>query len=162
MDYITFLGLAGIVATFYAIYVEKKATATKGKYTFLCDVNDTMTCSKVLTSEYAKLGRVFFGLGKDHPLNLPNTYYGLLFYVAVCLYNFYPFTLIPYREVLFFFAAVGSIVASFVLAYILAFKLHQVCLVCVMTYVINGLILWQAYWQLMDAISSGLILVECV
>lgn len=145
MELITLFGLFGIVATFYAIYVEKKSIATKGQYTFLCDVNETMTCSRVLTSEYAKLGRFFFNLSKDHPLNLPNTYYGLLFYFAVTLYT--TFTFVPFREYLFFGAAVGSIVASCILAYILAFELHQVCLVCVVTYFINGLIMWQAYKQ---------------
>jgi vitamin-K-epoxide reductase (warfarin-sensitive) len=147
MEFITILGICGIIASLYAVYVEQQAKGKK-KYVALCDINNNMSCSRVLTSEYAKLGRLFFGLKEDHILNVPNTYYGLLFYVGVTLYAFYPFTLIPFREYLLFSASVGSIAASCTLAYILAFILHDVCLVCVTTYILNILILWQAWYGL--------------
>jgi len=140
------LGLCGILASLYAINVEKNATGKK-KYVAFCDVNDSMSCSRVLTSEYANLSRIFFGFDKNSWFNRSNTYYGVLFYLAVMLYPFWPFTLVPFREYLLLGASIGSIAASCTLAYILTFKLHNFCLVCVVTYVINGLILYNAWGE---------------
>ena len=148
MEFITILGLLGIIASLYAVYVEHRAKNTKGgkKYIALCDVNNSMSCSRVLTSEYAKLGRLFFGLKEGSVFNVPNTYYGLLFYIGIALYAQFPFTLIPLRAYLLFAASLGSIVASCTLAYILIFILHDVCLVCVTTYIINLAILYQTWF----------------
>jgi vitamin-K-epoxide reductase (warfarin-sensitive) len=141
---IALLGVLGVLATLYAISVEKNNDA---KQKALCDINEHMSCSRVLKSPYARMVGMIFGLNKNHPLNVPNTYYGLLFYVAIILYSFYPFTLIPFREVMLLFAASGSILASFGLACILYFKLKDFCVVCVTTYVINGLIFWCALYE---------------
>ena len=157
MELITIFGFLGVIATLYAIHVEEEANKSekdakdgngKGlhkKYVAFCDIHDGMSCSRVLTSEYAKMGRVLFGLKPDNPFNLPNTYYGMMFYIGVILYEMYPFTLIPFRETFLFFAAIGSVLSSVILAYILTFKLKDVCLVCMTTYVINALIMWQAW-----------------
>jgi len=149
MDLITLLGISGILASIYAIYVEwsAKGNAKGKKYVALCDINDNMSCSRVLTSDYARLAKMFLGLEDGSPFNWPNTYYGLLFYVAVTLYPMYPFTLIPFREYLFLGASVGSILASCVLAWILYFRLKDLCLVCATTYVINIGILYFAFYE---------------
>ena len=154
MNIISLFGIAGILASLYAIYVEKMANdyshgprIGKKKYVALCDIGEGMSCSRVLTSDYAKLTSFVFRLSKDHPLNLPNTYFGLMFYIAIVLYPMYPFTIIPYREWLLFGASLGSIAASCALAWILYFKLHDFCFVCATTYVINAGILWQAYGE---------------
>jgi len=147
MDIISLLGLLGVGISAYAIYVEKNARKTK-KRTALCDVNDGMSCSLVLTSDYAKLGEVYLGLSKDNPFNVPNTYYGFLFYVAVTIYPLWPFTLIPFREALLFGASILSIGICVLLAWILYFKLRNFCTVCVASWIVNSLILYQAYKQL--------------
>ncbi len=125
-----YLGLAGILVTLYAIYVEK----TPGKA--LCDVGEHMSCTRVLKSPYAKMVGKMLGLGPKHPLNLPNTYFGIMFYLTVCLCAFFHF----YHLLLIL--SIVSMIASFGLAYILYFKLQDFCLVCVTTYVINSFILY--------------------
>lgn len=172
MDFLTILAFIGVVVTGYAIHVEKRANdfikrneqeikekkkkreefikeaMSKGIYASLCDISENASCSLVLTSEYAKLTQLFFKLSKDHPLNLPNTYYGLMFYVAVILYSSWPFTLFPLREYFLFGAALMSMLTSLLLAYIMKFKLHNVCYVCIMTWALNFGILAIAYNQL--------------
>lgn len=141
------LGFLGVLASLYAMYVERQGSTNK-EYVALCDINNSMSCSRVLKSEYAKLGRFMFGLRADHPLNVPNTYFGLVFYIGVMMYSIYPFMFFPFSSHLLFFASVLSIGASCVLAYILAFVLRDVCLVCMTTYVINALILYYSWWEL--------------
>jgi len=150
MDFISLLGLVGIAISVYAIYVEsssRKSPKDK-KFVAYCDMNESASCSLVLTSTYSRLGEVYLGLSKDSIFNWPNTYYGLLFYIAVTIYPVYPFTLIPFREVLFFGASIMSIGICCLLAYILYFKLNNFCAVCVASYIVNTLILYQAYKEL--------------
>jgi vitamin-K-epoxide reductase (warfarin-sensitive) len=146
MDYITLLGCIGVIACAYAINVEMNMKKNK-KYVAFCDVGQSMSCSRVLVSEYSKMGKLLFNLDPDHPLNVPNTYYGFLFYCAVILYNVYPFTLIPCRQYLLLFASIISNMSSVCLAYILYFKLKTACLVCVATYIINAFLLYFAYQE---------------
>lgn len=143
---ITYFGFFGLIVTLYAIYVERKARCSGFKA--MCDFNDRASCSKVLTSPYSRMLGLSLGLNKDHPLNVPNTYFGTLFYIAIIAYPQYPFTLIPFREILFFGATVSSMAFCFVLAYILYFKLNDFCVVCVTTYFINAVLLYCSYSEL--------------
>ena len=140
MDPITLTGIIGFIVTAYAISVERKSRSNP-KYVALCDISNSMSCSRVLTSEYSKLTGRLFGLKADHPLNLPNTYFGLIFYSAVIIY---PYVFIPYRELLFFLATSLSMMMCVYLAYILYFKLNDFCVVCVTTYVINAVLFYYA------------------
>lgn len=148
MDFISVLGLIGVAISLYAIYVESSARKSGKKFVALCDMNESASCSLVLTSAYSRLGEVYLGLPKDSIFNLPNTYYGLLFYIAVTVYPIFPFTLIPFREVLFFGASLLSIGICCLLAWILYFKLKNFCGVCVASYIVNMFILYQAYHEL--------------
>jgi vitamin-K-epoxide reductase (warfarin-sensitive) len=130
------LGLLGLAITLYAIHVERKAASEKAEKAF-CDINDRMSCTRVLTSPYAKMVGKIFKLPADHKLNVPNTYYGVLFYIAIMLYTKFPFTLIPFREVLLMAASSFSLVACCGLAYIMYFKLKDVCIVCMATWAVN-------------------------
>lgn len=133
---IVYGGIVGLLLTLYTIYVERQQSKNKA-YRAACDVSDSMSCSVVLKSPYAKLVGKTFGLKRKHPLNLPNTYYGVLFYIAIMLYSVYPFTLVPFREYLLFGASVSSLSVCVVLAYIMHFKLKNYCLVCIGTYFVN-------------------------
>ena len=133
---ITMLGLLGINVSYYAIKVEHNARLT-GKNNSMCDFNDKASCSRVLTSEYS---RIFF--------NVPNTWFGFLFYLAVCIYPMWPFILIPYREMLFFMASTFSIMFSGYLAFVLYFKLQDVCVVCIASWIINAMIFYHSYYEL--------------
>lgn len=156
MDYIFILGIVGILVTLYAIGVERNA---RRNFTSLCDINDRMSCSRVLTSEYSRMAKYAFNLGDNHPLNVPNTYFGLLFYIAIVCYTCYPFTLIPFREFLLLMASMFSIMFCFYLAYVLKFVLHDVCIVCISTYIINGMLFGCALGEV--GCGSWLVLFGC-
>eukprot|EP01126_Amoeba_proteus_P055586 TRINITY_DN6911_c0_g1_i2.p1 TRINITY_DN6911_c0_g1~~TRINITY_DN6911_c0_g1_i2.p1 ORF type:complete len:121 (-),score=7.68 TRINITY_DN6911_c0_g1_i2:192-554(-) len=107
------LSVLGCVVTLYAIYVEKQARNHPGQFSAMCDLSESVSCSKVLTSKYSHLVAHFFDLDEDNPIHVPNTYVGLLFYIAVFLYPMFPFTLIPGRKVLLFLASSFSAVFQF-------------------------------------------------
>lgn len=132
---ISLLGLAGSLVTLYAVYVEKYAKTKNFKA--ICDMGENASCSLVLTSPYAKLAKMYFKLSPDSPFNQPNTFYGLLFYLAVFLYPIFPFTHIPCREVMLLIASIMAVMMSVFLGYILYYKLKNFCGVCAVTYVIN-------------------------
>ena len=140
------LALAGIIVTLYAIYVERQTN--KIGFKAMCDINDYASCSRVLKSPYAKMTKMIFNLKDDHVLNVPNTYFGLLFYIAVIIYNFVD---VSYQEVLLLVASGISLCACFGLAYILYFKLKDFCVVCVATYFINMGIFYYAYCEYLNA-----------
>eukprot|EP01129_Flabellula_baltica_P008027 TRINITY_DN3160_c0_g1_i1.p1 TRINITY_DN3160_c0_g1~~TRINITY_DN3160_c0_g1_i1.p1 ORF type:complete len:159 (+),score=14.80 TRINITY_DN3160_c0_g1_i1:1-477(+) len=134
------LGLLGILVCLYAIYVEHKASTEYG-FTALCDFDTSMSCSKVLTSKYARMTALFFDLPEGHILNVPNTYFGVVFYVALVLYPVGIFKRVPARKVLLLVASIASVCSSTYLGYILYYVLEDFCIVCVSTYVINALVL---------------------
>jgi vitamin-K-epoxide reductase (warfarin-sensitive) len=136
---LVFLGILGLIVTTYAIYIEKQEKKMKSS---MCDINDKMSCTSVLSSPYAKMMGKIFKLKYSHPLNLPNTYYGMIFYLAITLYSYFPFILIPYREKILLIVSILSIISSCVLAYILYAKLRTVCIICISTYIINSFILY--------------------
>ena len=69
------LAIIGFFVSIYAIIIERKATRNNGMNSY-CDLNDRVSCSKVLTSKYSKMTGVIFRLRESHLLNIPNTYYG--------------------------------------------------------------------------------------
>lgn len=85
-----------------------------------------------------------FQLHKNHKFNIPNTYLGVLFYLSVILYNFFPFNLIPFKEYMLLIGSVLSLMLCIILAYIMYFKLSKYCLVCFITYFVNGYIFYFA------------------
>jgi len=99
-----------------------------------------MSCSRVLTSPWAKMAGLMFNLPPDHPLNVPNTYLGILFYFAIILYPVRALRWIPFRKTLLLTASLLSLGASAYLLYILYFVLHDFCIVCVSTHIANALI----------------------
>merc|ERR1711887_450282 len=77
---LVFLCLLGFAVCIYALNVEFHVEANPD-YKAMCDINDQMSCSKVLTSQYGKgFGLLGYILGDDHPLNLKNPFFGLAFY----------------------------------------------------------------------------------
>lgn len=141
-----YLGLFGIIVTSYAIYIERQ----KKGHRAMCDVSENISCTRVLKSPYARMMGLIFNLKNDHVLNLPNTYFGILFYFAIIIYNF---IYIPYQELLLVTASFLSLCASFGLAYILYYKLQDFCIVCVTTYFINVAIFYYAMDALLKKID---------
>lgn len=127
---IVYLGLLGIIITLYAIWVENH----KNDYKAACDLGENASCSKVLKSPYARMIKMIFKLSNNHIFNVPNTYLGILYYLAVVSYDFVN---IPYKQYLLFIASIIGLCSSFILGFILFFKLHDFCVVCASTYLIN-------------------------
>ncbi len=131
-------GLAGIVLSCYAINVERQAHKQRAA---LCDLNEHISCTRVLTSPYAHFIGHTFGLRKNHWLNIPNTYLGLCWYLLV-LTNVY---LQAVPNDLLLIGATATILFSCYLAYILAVKLKDVCVVCIACYAVNIWIFVELY-----------------
>ncbi len=143
MDTNIYLGLVGIVLTSYAIYVAIKY---KHNGNAMCDINNTISCTRVLRSPDAYLIGKIFKLQKNHILNVPNTYLGMLYYILVTIYNVYPLALFPqmFREICLLIASSLALLTSFYLGYSLK-KSKTVCIVCVFTYAVNFGIFLHAY-----------------
>ncbi len=118
--------LLGVLLSCYALYAEWRAKKNK-KYSAICDIGKSASCTKAFTSRYGKL------------LGLPNAFYGLVFYIAMFLFAFYGLL-----EFVFYGAAVSMIV-TLILAYVLYVKMKNFCLVCNLIYIVNILLLIFSY-----------------
>ncbi|XP_005100682.1 vitamin K epoxide reductase complex subunit 1 [Aplysia californica] len=138
----------GLCISLFALYVEV-IKEKNPDYVALCDVNSYMTCSRVLTSRYAKgFGLVEKIFSNTSIVNQPNTVFGLAFYTfqaSLATRSSVPSAL--GLTVGSAFANVGSIY----LGYILAFVLKDFCIVCVSTYVVNFLLLVASALKLKEA-----------
>lgn len=125
----------GFGLTSYAFYVEMK----KGQdpsYRAACDIGERMSCSRVLTSRWAR----GFGLfDEKSPLNLPDSLYGFIYYCLALLLNQSNRSKNIARLRIFLSILVNC--GSIYLGYILYFVLHDICLVCCGMYVVNFLLM---------------------
>ena len=138
--FVSGLCIVGILICIYAIDIEKSG-AKKTQYKRICDVNESMSCTLVLTSKYGHMAKLLFNLSENSILNKSNAEYGLLFYIGMLLLSLLPSTIIPYHSQLFFLGTLSSVLASLGLAWILYAKLRNFCLICVTMYFINSLLL---------------------
>ncbi len=51
-SYIVYFGTFGVFVTLYSIYVKWKFTKNPKTYKALCDLNENICCTRVLTSKY--------------------------------------------------------------------------------------------------------------
>ena len=71
----------------YAVYVEVSKHADP-EFKALCDFNEKSSCSRVLTSSYGTgMGLISVLLGEDHPLNISNSFYGIILYSLLALFS---------------------------------------------------------------------------
>lgn len=131
------LSSIGIALSLYALYVEV-SKESDGNYQAMCDISPSMSCSKVFTSKYGRgFGIVGELLGHDHILNQPNSIPGILFYLLVIILGeIKNLRAAKVQRILLFF----SNFMSLYLAYLLYFVLHDFCVVCVSTYIVNLLL----------------------
>jgi vitamin-K-epoxide reductase (warfarin-sensitive) len=140
------LSIVGILICLYAIDIEK---SKKPKYARICDINDSMSCTIVLTSKYSHMVQLLFNLHPTHILNYSNAQYGLLFYTIILLLQFIT---IPHHNLIFFIMATSSLIASCGLAWILYNRLHNFCMICVCMYIINTLLTTSAIMRIINTI----------
>merc|ERR1712179_54124 len=100
------------------------------------------SCSKVLTSSYGRGGVIGILLGDSHPLNQPNSVYGIIFYSIMIIMALLNNKIMCSIQ---FYMSLSSVIMSLYLAYILYFILEELCPLCVSTYAVN-LILFITSW----------------
>ncbi|XP_077996441.1 vitamin K epoxide reductase complex subunit 1-like protein 1 [Glandiceps talaboti] len=129
------LCVAGLLLSSYALYVETSKGADSD-YTAMCDISVTISCSKVFTSKYGRgFGLVEPLLGKDSALNIPNSIFGLIFYLLQFILGQFVH---PTSSLVLVLTSVLSNLGSVYLAYILYFVLQDACVVCISTYAVNA------------------------
>ncbi|RNA00352.1 vitamin K epoxide reductase complex subunit 1 1, partial [Brachionus plicatilis] len=85
--YINICSAFGLVIAFYSYYVKIKYLRDPGQYRALCDINNKMSCSKVITSRYGSgfgiVGKLF---GENSSLNVSNSLLGGVFYALQIIF----------------------------------------------------------------------------
>ncbi|XP_041938170.1 vitamin K epoxide reductase complex subunit 1 [Alosa sapidissima] len=129
----------GILLSVYALHVELSKEHDPG-YRALCDLADSISCSKVFTSRWGRgFGLLQFFVPVDSALNQPNSVLGILFYTLQLGLG----QLVSKRAAfLLVITSWVSMAGSVYLAGILVFVLGDFCLVCVSTYVVNFALLY--------------------
>eukprot|EP00731_Ephydatia_muelleri_P022887 Em0015g470a len=99
----------------------------------MCDLSYRASCSKVVTSDYAKgFGIIGPLLGEDSFLNVSNAAYGILLYIALIATGFVPS--LTWASVVM---QLLGLPVNFYLLYVMLVVLGDVCLVCSTLYTIN-------------------------
>uniref|UniRef100_A0A8C2RIC7 vitamin-K-epoxide reductase (warfarin-sensitive) n=1 Tax=Capra hircus TaxID=9925 RepID=A0A8C2RIC7_CAPHI len=91
---------------------------------------------------FGLLGSIF---GKDGVLNQPNSIFGLIFYILQLLLGL---TASAVAALILMTSSIMSVVGSLYLAYILYFVLKEFCIICIITYVLNFILLIINYKRL--------------
>lgn len=116
------LSVVGLCISFYGFSIEQRLKKNPD-YKPMCDISDRASCTKPIKSAMGKL----FGIS--------NTIVGIFFYFVMAL-----FAWIRWYQ-LVFMGAIGACLISLYLAYILFFRIKTFCLICIVTYAINGALL---------------------
>ncbi|KAF6023079.1 VKORC1L1 [Bugula neritina] len=128
----------GILVSCYAYYVETTKEIDTS-YVALCDINPSVSCSKVFTSKWGRgLGLLENIVGRHHVLNQPNSVFGIIYYI-ICIISEMTTSLMAVKLVVA--ASILSFASCLWLAYILFFVLNDVCVVCISMYVVNTTLL---------------------
>lgn len=79
--YILMLSILGFLVAVYSYYV-KWNVKQNASYKAICDLSDSVSCSRVLTSQYGQgfgiIGKIF---GDQSVLNMSNSILGSIFYL---------------------------------------------------------------------------------
>mgnify|MGYP001563519763 CR=1 FL=1 len=121
---ISWLSILGFLLSLYFFYV--KTNQRNKNYKALCDISDTISCSKAAKSNYSSL----FGFS--------NAILGVIFYPFIFALNFF-----NYSNYIFYLATISSLFSLY-LIYI-SFRIKVACPVCITTYIINFLVLYFSY-----------------
>ena len=123
--YLTIAAVAGLFLSMYAYMVEHKAR-TNTNYRPVCDINDKISCTKALGSEYGKI------------LGVSNSFLGFFYYVTIAVLSYYS------KFAWVFYLSLVSVAVSIYLAYILH-RIKTFCIVCVSIYIVNIIITTLSY-----------------
>lgn len=137
-------GVVGLCVSLYAVYVERKHEEDPS-YEAACDVSELMSCSRVLTSEWGHIVSQLGILPKDHPFDLANATFGVLYFSVVALHDFLPLPSYSAKAGVVFVLTLPVVCVSLYLAYILLTVLQDVCLVCISLYAVDASVLYLSY-----------------
>jgi len=101
-----------------------------------------------MASEYGSMLSYNGFVEKGSLLDLPNALIGVFVYALFALYPV--LQAVPFHPQLYVAASSVAVFASVYLAYILAFVLKNVCLVCFGSYIVNILLFWNSLQVLYD------------
>ncbi|XP_035241355.1 vitamin K epoxide reductase complex subunit 1-like protein 1 [Anguilla rostrata] len=137
--------LLGILFSVYAFRVEREK-ARDPSYQPLCDVSNSVSCSKLVTSRWGTgfglLGAIF---GENGAMNQPNSVYGLIFYLFQLLLGL---TVSAMAALTLMATSIVSVMGSLYLSYILYFVLKDVCIIGISTCVLNFILFMLNYKRL--------------
>lgn len=77
---ISFLGAFGFIVSLYAFHIENSLDVP------YCDINEYISCSKALQSDYSHLLSTFHVIPHESLLDLSNSSFGLLLFPMFMLY----------------------------------------------------------------------------
>lgn len=133
--------MVGLCVSGYALYVEYehyRAEKNGLEYVAMCDLGEHMSCTDVLTSEYGTILSKWGLVPKGSVLDVPNAALGSVYYLIALSYPLFSHEIMG--RVFMLGASTFSLLFSLYLAYILKFILHDLCVVCVSSYIINTFI----------------------
>lgn len=146
-----FLCFFGFLLCMYVFHVEI-SKERDSSYKAWCDLSQSMSCSKVFTSRYGKgFGLIDRILPEESIFNQPNSIFGMTFYTMQI------FMTLSINDHAVAMQTVTALIANFgslYLFYVLYFVLHDFCIVCISTYIVNALILVCAIHRLMNLHKS--------
>jgi len=116
------LPIIGLILTFYTIYVGNRSIEDPN-YKAICDINDKISCSKVSTSKYSQM------------MFLPNSVYGILYYILVFMLSF------RYTHYIFYLTIPVALFGLY-LIYLMLVKIKKICLVCLLIHILSFIILY--------------------
>jgi vitamin-K-epoxide reductase (warfarin-sensitive) len=122
MVVIMVLAVLGMIISLYTNVLEQKIKKTPS-YKPVCDLSDTISCTKPMKSKYAS---IFY---------ISNAWLAFAFYVLV-----FVFAALHQQTFLLITVIVGCLMSCY-FAYLLYFKIKALCLLCTSMYVINVLLL---------------------
>jgi vitamin-K-epoxide reductase (warfarin-sensitive) len=112
------LALLGFIISLH-LYIIELRIAKNPFYKPFCNISDKISCTKVLSTPYAKM------------FSVSNALVGMVFYAI------YALLAILNASTLLLVAAVIACIASAIFAYILYVKIKTVCILCTSIYIIN-------------------------
>ncbi len=152
MRWILLFSILGMALSSYAVYVEHMK-AMDDSFKALCDMNETISCSKVFSSEFGKILSYWGLVSKDSVLDQPNAVFGMIFYLTVIVASEILKKSKASAKILLLVASAGVALSAY-LAYVLVYHLHDFCLVCTGSYICNAVIFVSACIRYRNAHAS--------
>jgi vitamin-K-epoxide reductase (warfarin-sensitive) len=136
MRWILLFCILGLALSSYAVYVEHMA-AKDESFKALCDMTETISCSKVFSSDFGKILSYWGIVNKGSVLDQPNAVFGMIFYLLVFIVSEILKKSKTSAKILLLVACSGVALSAY-LAYVLVFHLQDFCLVCTGSYICNA------------------------